>query len=97
MGRYVLKPSIFKDLEAIDRGAGNEYQLTDALRLACRREGLVALDLIGERYDIGDKFGYMKAFVELGLRRKDLRPRLLDYLEGILRRERGSQARIHTG
>ncbi|MCS7461589.1 UTP--glucose-1-phosphate uridylyltransferase GalU [Paenibacillus doosanensis] len=87
MGRYILKPSIFPVLEQIDRGAGNEYQLTDALREACRREPLLALDLTADRYDIGDKFGYMKAIAEIGLRREELRPQLLAYLKELVRRE----------
>lgn len=85
MGRYILKPSIFGILHSIERGAGNEYQLTDALREACRRDGLLALDLKGSRYDIGDKFGYMKAILEMGLRREELRPQLMEYLQHILR------------
>jgi len=92
MGRYILKPSIFEALQTIDKGAGGEYQLTDALREICRSEGLLALPLSGERFDIGDKFGYMKAFVELGLRRGELRSRLLDFLETVVRRERGADS-----
>lgn len=87
MGRYILNPSIFQLLRMIERGAGNEYQLTDALRLACRREGLMAVELEGDRYDIGDKFGYMKAIVEMGLRRDDMRPQLLAYLKQLVKRE----------
>lgn len=87
MGRYILKPSIFQMLRTIERGAGNEYQLTDALRRVCQREGLLALDLKGQRYDIGDKFGYMKAVVEMGLARQDMRTQLLDYLKEIVRSE----------
>jgi UTP--glucose-1-phosphate uridylyltransferase len=83
MGRYILQPSIFEILQTIERGAGNEYQLTDALREACHRDGLLALELKGSRYDIGDKFGYMKAIVEMGLRREELRPQLMAYLHQI--------------
>jgi UTP--glucose-1-phosphate uridylyltransferase len=84
MGRYILEPSIFEILQTIERGAGNEYQLTDALREACNRDGLLALDLKGSRYDIGDKFGYMKAIIEMGLRREELRPQLMAYLHQIV-------------
>jgi UTP--glucose-1-phosphate uridylyltransferase len=83
MGRYILNPSIFEILQTIERGAGNEYQLTDALREACHRDGLLALELKGSRYDIGDKFGYMKAIIEMGLRREELRPQLMAYLHQI--------------
>ncbi|WP_281254443.1 UTP--glucose-1-phosphate uridylyltransferase GalU [Paenibacillus rigui] len=96
MGRYILKPTIFQMLRTIERGAGNEYQLTDALRRVCQREGLLALDLKGERYDIGDKFGYMKAIVEMGLARKDMRPQLLAYLTEIVRAEHRNEERVRT-
>ncbi len=91
MGRYILKPSIFEVLQTIERGAGNEYQLTDALRKMCLQEGLMALELKGDRYDIGDKFGYMKAIVELGLQRDELRPQLLAYLDILLQKELGKE------
>lgn len=91
MGRYILKPSIFEVLQTIERGAGNEYQLTDALRKMCLQEGLMALELKGDRYDIGDKFGYMKAIVELGLQREELRPQLLAYLDILLQKELGKE------
>ncbi|MEW9701004.1 UTP--glucose-1-phosphate uridylyltransferase GalU [Paenibacillus sp. SI8] len=91
MGRYILKPSIFEVLQTIERGAGNEYQLTDALRSMCLQEGLMALELKGDRYDIGDKFGYMKATVELGLQREELRPQLLAYLDMLVQKELGKE------
>ncbi|WP_248928293.1 hypothetical protein [Paenibacillus hamazuiensis] len=80
MGRYILKPSILTVLETMERGTGGEYQLTDALRIACRAEGLMALDMRGERYDVGDKFGCVKAILEMGLTRSDLRPQLLELI-----------------
>lgn len=87
MGRYILKPSIFAALKTQERGAGNEYQLTDALRQICHRESLLALELKGERYDIGDKLGYMKAIVEMGLLREELHPELIDYLQEVVKKE----------
>jgi UTP--glucose-1-phosphate uridylyltransferase len=87
MGRYILKPSIFPILEKLEKGAGNEIQLTDALREICLQEGLLALELEGKRYDIGDKFGYIQAIMEIGLTRQELRPRLLKYLQGLLESE----------
>lgn len=84
MGRYILKPEIFDVLEHLDRGANGEYQLTDALHAMCLKEGIAALELSGLRYDIGDKFGYMKAIIEMGLAREDLRPTLLPYLQELM-------------
>ncbi|MFD0694619.1 UTP--glucose-1-phosphate uridylyltransferase GalU [Paenibacillus sp. GCM10027628] len=92
MGRYILKPSVFEVLQTIERGAGNEYQLTDALRKMCHQEGMMALELKGDRYDIGDKFGYMKAIVELGLQREELRPQLLAYLDQLVQKELGRES-----
>lgn len=90
MGRYILNPSIFSYLKTIERGVGNELQLTDALRVVCEKERLFALELEGQRFDIGDKVGYMKAMVEVALKRRDLRQTFLSYLEGIVEKERAN-------
>ncbi len=87
MGRYILKSSIFPVLQTIGRGAGNEIQLTDALRELCRNEAIHALQLEGNRFDIGDKLGYLKASTEMGLQREEMRVQLLSYLESVLKRE----------
>lgn len=87
MGRYILKPSIFPFLKTQQKGAGNEYQLTDALREVCHLEGLLGLELKGDRYDIGDKFGYMKAIIEMGLQRPELQPQMIDYLQQVLKKQ----------
>nr|WP_139367975.1 UTP--glucose-1-phosphate uridylyltransferase GalU [Priestia abyssalis] len=87
MGRYILKPSIFPILQTIGRGAGNEIQLTDALRDICKNEAIHALQLEGNRFDIGDKLGYLKASTEVGLQREEMREQLLSYLESVLKRE----------
>ncbi|WP_040950053.1 UTP--glucose-1-phosphate uridylyltransferase GalU [Gorillibacterium massiliense] len=81
MGRYVLTPSIFPALEGLETGSGGEYQLTDALHAVCGTEGMLALELQGHRYDIGDRIGYLKAILEIGLEREDLREDLLSYLQ----------------
>lgn len=84
MGRYILKPSIFPILEKVEKGAGGEYQLTDALHEMSKTEGLYALELVGDRYDIGDKFGYVKAILEMGLKNKELAPVLRPYLQELV-------------
>ncbi|WP_405132196.1 UTP--glucose-1-phosphate uridylyltransferase GalU [Paenibacillus sp. FSL H8-0317] len=83
MGRYILKPSIFPILDQIERGAGGEYQLTDALKEVSQVEELLALELEGRRYDIGDQFGYIQAILEIGLMRKELQPMLTPYLQSL--------------
>ncbi|MEI4453438.1 UTP--glucose-1-phosphate uridylyltransferase GalU [Bacillus velezensis] len=87
MGRYILTPAIFKTLKTIGRGAGNEIQLTDALREVCRTRSIYARELEGSRFDIGDKFGCFMAGTEIGLLREEMRPKLLAYLEEVLKRE----------
>ncbi|MFS0837389.1 UTP--glucose-1-phosphate uridylyltransferase GalU [Paenibacillus sp. 1P03SA] len=84
MGRYILEPTIFPILEHIEKGAGGEYQLTDALHEIAKREELLALELSGNRYDIGDKLGYLKAVLEIGLQREELASQLLPYLKNLV-------------
>ena len=68
LGRYVLTPDIFEILENTKPGKGGEIQLTDALK---ELDTLYAYDFEGVRYDIGDKFGYLTAFIDLALDRED--------------------------
>jgi UTP--glucose-1-phosphate uridylyltransferase len=63
----VLPSAIFDCLERTEPGAGGEIQLTDALRILAREVGLWALIYQGISYDAGDKLGFLKATVELGL------------------------------
>ena len=66
-GRYVLPSAIFDCLERTKPGAGNEIQLTDALRILAREQGLWAYIYDGVSYDAGDKLGFLKATVEIAL------------------------------
>ena len=72
VGRYVLTPSIFSWLRQLTPGHGGEIQLTDALRQCAMTEGLYGCLLVGQRYDAGDKLGFLKATVELGLAHPEL-------------------------
>ncbi|AOZ90423.1 UTP--glucose-1-phosphate uridylyltransferase [Bacillus xiamenensis] len=87
MGRYILTPSIFSVLEKIERGAGNEIQLTDALRFIAHQSPIYAKQLDGMRFDVGDKLGSFKAAAEIGLMRHDMRSAMLAYMQSILMRE----------
>jgi UTP--glucose-1-phosphate uridylyltransferase len=58
-------------LEKTFRGKGNEIQLTDALRILLKEEGIVATIIEGKRYDIGNKMDYLKTTVEFALKRKE--------------------------
>jgi len=83
IGRYVLIPEIFQSLQAIEPGSGSEIQLTDALRHLLRTRPIYAYRFEGTRYDAGDKLGFLKATVELALRRHDLGGPFRDYLKSL--------------
>ncbi|HVP67609.1 MAG TPA: UTP--glucose-1-phosphate uridylyltransferase GalU [Anaeromyxobacteraceae bacterium] len=85
IGRYVLPPSIFEILESVKPGVGGEIQLTDALAELAAREGLLGYRFEGERYDAGDRFGYLKANIAYALKRPELRTPLLEYLREVAR------------
>jgi len=80
-GRYVLPPSIFDCLERTKPGAGNEIQLTDALRILAKEQGLWAYIYEGISYDAGDKLGFLKATVELALLNGELGAPFRAYLK----------------
>lgn len=80
IGRYVLPPTVFDALQATPFGHGGELQLTDALQALTRSEGLVGYAFEGERHDIGDKLGFLKANVSLALKRNDLGPAFREWL-----------------
>lgn len=68
VGRYVLSADIWKLLEKTPAGAGDEIQLTDAIAMLMQQETVEAFHMSGKSHDCGDKLGYMKAFVQYGLR-----------------------------
>ncbi len=76
VGRYVLTPGIFAQLERTPRGAGGEIQLTDAISALLKREVVHAYRFSGRRYDCGSKSGFLEATVRLALERPDLAPAL---------------------
>jgi UTP--glucose-1-phosphate uridylyltransferase len=67
-GRYVLPPAVFDYLARTKPGAGGEIQLTDALRMLARTNGLWAYVYDGKTHDAGDKLGFLKATVEIALK-----------------------------
>jgi len=85
MGRYIITPAIFDILERTAPGAGNEIQLTDALKTLALREKMLAYAFKGRRHDVGDKLGFLQATVEFALQRDNLRDDFLDYLEDIVK------------
>jgi len=86
IGRYVLDPAIFDILESQKPGGGGEIQLTDALREMNRKRPMLACRFDGERYDVGDKFGYIEATIELALKNEELREDVSRYLRRVAKR-----------
>lgn len=83
MGRYLLRPEIFEILENLPPGAGGEIQLTDAIKKLNDIQMVLGYEFEGERHDVGDKFGFIKATLDFALEREDLREQVLRYLEVI--------------
>ena len=81
IGRYVLRPEIFSILQNLPSGKGGEIQLTDGLAQLLRERKIYGCEFSGDRYDIGDKFGFVRATVAYALKRPDLRDKVLEYLK----------------
>ncbi|MCR6094972.1 UTP--glucose-1-phosphate uridylyltransferase GalU [Salipaludibacillus agaradhaerens] len=87
MGRYVLRPEIFTILDELPPGAGNEIQLTDAIKKLNEEQVVLAYEFTGDRYDVGDKLGFVKATVDFALQREDLQGDMLTYLESVIKKQ----------
>ena len=81
LGRYVLTPAIFDILEHQPTGKGGEIQLTDAIRTLMDQENVYAYDFEGFRYDVGDKFGFVRATIDFALDREDLNESVKNYIK----------------
>jgi UTP--glucose-1-phosphate uridylyltransferase len=81
IGRYILTPRIFEMIEAVKPGAGGELQLTDAIKMLLQHEKVYGFHYEGKRHDAGDKLGFLKATVELALKREDLGPGFREWLK----------------
>jgi UTP--glucose-1-phosphate uridylyltransferase len=77
---YVLEPTIFGLLETLPPGRGGEIWLSDGVSALAANEPVWAIELAGDRYDAGDRSGYVAAFVDEALRRDDVGPGLRDHL-----------------
>lgn len=80
-GRYVFDPEIFTELSQTQPGRGGEIQLTDAMTRLAKRKGMLATTLDARRFDAGDKLGYLKANVEIGLEHPDVGAAFKQYLQ----------------
>ena len=84
IGRYILTPDVMRNLETIDRGAGGELQLTDAIAEELRQNrNVFGYRFEGQRFDCGSKAGFLQATVAFGLARSDLRGEFETYLDDL--------------
>lgn len=92
IGRYILSPKIFQNFNNVEKGAGGELQLTDAIAQEFSEgRDVFGYRFEGKRYDCGSKAGYLQAMVAFALDREDLREEFGDYLSEIVaRRAAGS-------
>jgi UTP--glucose-1-phosphate uridylyltransferase len=84
IGRYILPPQIFAILEKVSPDAKGEIQLTDGLRQLSRKVPVFGYEFFGDRYDAGDKLGYLQANIIYGLKHPELGPKLKHYLKDLL-------------
>jgi len=83
IGRYVLTPDIFDEIEKTTPGAIDEIQITDAMRSLLKKRPFYAVRFKGTRYDAGDKLGFLIATVEFALKHEDLAPEFREYLQSL--------------
>jgi UTP--glucose-1-phosphate uridylyltransferase len=83
IGRYVLTPDIFAEIERTRPGAIGEIQITDAMRALLKQRDFYAVRFEGKRYDAGDKLGFLIATVELALKHSALAPEFREYLSSL--------------
>lgn len=81
IGRYLLTPEIFEELENTKPGKGNEIQLTDAIDSLNNRQHVYAHEFKGSRYDIGSKIGFLETNIEFGLKHPQTRDQLRAYIK----------------
>ncbi len=83
-GRYILQPEVMQVLEVQAAGAGGEIQLTDAMAKLIGRQPFHGCTFDGQRFDCGDKAGYIQANLALALARDDIGPAIRDYARTLL-------------
>ncbi|MFO1444394.1 UTP--glucose-1-phosphate uridylyltransferase GalU [Bacillus sp. Bva_UNVM-123] len=83
VGRYILSPAIFELLEEVAPDKKGEIQLTDAIDRLLGRESIYSYIIKGNRYDVGDKFGFLQASIDYALKRPDLKDKLEAYIKQI--------------
>jgi len=80
IGRYILPPEIFDRLEKVQPDGRGEIQLTNGLKELIKEMPVFGYEFIGDRYDAGDKWGYLEANIAFGLKQPEIAPKLKRYL-----------------
>lgn len=88
IGRYILNPEIFKFLDLQKVGAGGEVQLTDSIQQLNQIQRVFAYEFEGNRYDVGEKLGFVQTTIDFALQREELKEDVLAYLEKVLKNEK---------
>ena len=83
LGRCVLDSEIFDILERTPLGAGGELQLTDAMAEIAKTKGMTGVEFSGIRYDMGNKFGMLRANIEVGLNHPETKEELTKYIKDL--------------
>ncbi|AIE61373.1 UTP--glucose-1-phosphate uridylyltransferase GalU [Bacillus methanolicus] len=86
VGRYILTPAIFDMLEQVKPDKKGEIQLTDAIDSLLEKESIYSYIIKGNRYDVGDKFGFLQASIDFALKRPDLKDKLEAYIKQIIQK-----------
>lgn len=81
LGRCILEPEIFSILEKTPYGVGGELQLTDAMKEIAIQKGMIGVVFSGERHDMGNKFGVLKANIDVGLTHPETKEELASYIK----------------
>lgn len=83
MGRYVLTPEIFDYLSTQDKGSGGEIQLTDAIERLNHDDEVFAYDFEGQRFDVGEKIGFVKTTIAYALKDDEMKDEIKSYIQSL--------------
>jgi UTP--glucose-1-phosphate uridylyltransferase len=86
IGKYVVTPDVFDALSRSERGRDGELRLANAFAIMAAESAVHGLSIAGERYDTGDKLGFLRATVDFALAREDLGAEFRNFLEKRLAR-----------
>ena len=84
IGRYILQPNIFNDLNRFEKGTGGEIQLTDSIARQVGLEPLNGFKFDGQRFDCGSKVGFLEANIAYALKREDLREPIQQFIQKMI-------------